>query len=200
FSEQGNQNNPVLLGNKNLKPEIINTVEWAIDYRPVSSLRTAVNVYYYEIKDLIAAVPDVGKPSATFRNSGNQQGYGSEFEWNWQANEEWSVSGNYAWQHAINQQTHNRITYVPEHHVYVAVDWQFLPQWQLQPQINWIGGRVPASTDNRALQDYQTVPQHHYHKISQCQAGCFTLKLPSIFDNVILFSILSIIRQHPPIL
>jgi iron complex outermembrane receptor protein len=157
FSEQANQNNPVLLGNKDLKPETINTVEWAIDYRPVSSLRTAVNVYYYEIKDLIAAVPDVGKSSATFRNSGNQQGYGSEFEWNWQANEEWSVLGNYAWQHAINQQTHSRVTYVPEHHVYVAVDWQFLPQWQLQPQINWIGGRVPASTDNRALQDYQTV-------------------------------------------
>jgi iron complex outermembrane receptor protein len=157
FSEQGNQNNPVLLGNKDLKPETINTFEWAIDYRPVSSLRTAVNVYYYEIKDLIAAVPDVGKPSATFRNSGNQHGYGSEFEWNWQASEQWSVSGNYAWQRAINQQTHDRVTYVPEHHIYVAVDWQFLPQWQLQPQINWVGERVRATTDNRALQDYQTV-------------------------------------------
>jgi iron complex outermembrane receptor protein len=39
----------------------------------------------------------------------------------------------------------------------VAVDWQFLPQWQLQPQINWVGQRVLATTDNRALQDYQTV-------------------------------------------
>lgn len=157
FSEQGNQNNPVLLGNKDLKPETINTFEWAIDYRPISSLRTAVNVYYYEIKDLIAAVPDAGKPSATFRNSGDQHGYGSEFEWNWQANEQWSVSGNYAWQRAINQQTHDRVTYVPEHHIYVALDWQFLPQWQLQPQLNWVGTRVPASTDNRALRDYQTV-------------------------------------------
>lgn len=157
FSEQGNQNNPVLLGNKDLKPETINTIEWALDYRPVSSLRTAVNIYYYEIKDLIAAVPDVGKPSATFRNSGNQHGYGSEFEWNWQASEQWSVSGNYAWQRAINQQTHDRVTYVPEHHVYVAVDWQFLPQWQLQPQINWVSGRVRSVTDNRPLRDYETV-------------------------------------------
>lgn len=131
FSQQGNQNNPVLLGNKDLKSEIINTFEWAIDYRPVSSLKTAVNVYYYEIKDLITVVPDVGKPSATFRNSGNQHGYGSKFEWNWQASEQWSVSDNYAWQRAINQQMHDRVTYVPEHHVYVAVDWRFLPQWQL---------------------------------------------------------------------
>ncbi len=157
FSEQANQNNPVLLGNKNLKPETINTLEWAIDYRPTSALRTAVNIYYYEIKDLIAAVPDVGKPSATFRNSGNQHGYGSEFEWNWQATEDWSISGNYAWQRAINQQTHDRATYVPEHHIYVAVDWQFLPKWQLQPQINWISGRVPAITDNRQLRDYESV-------------------------------------------
>lgn len=157
FSEQANQNNPVLLGNKDLKPETINTFEWAVDYRPTSSLRTAVNIYYYEIRDLIAAVPDVGKPSATFRNGDNQHGYGSEFEWSWQANEKWSVSGNYAWQRAINQQTHDRVTYMPEHHIYAAVDWQFLPQWQLQPQINWVSGRVPAIIDTRQLQDYQTV-------------------------------------------
>ncbi len=157
FSEQANQNNPVLLGNRNLKPETINTFEWAVDYRPVKSLRTAVNVYYYQIQDLIAAVQDVGKPSATFQNSGNQKGYGGEFEWNWQASERWSVIGNYAWQRATNEQTHTRVTYVPEHHIYTAVSWQFLPQWQLQPQINWVGGRIPALTDNRPLKDYETV-------------------------------------------
>lgn len=166
FSEQGNQNNPVLMGNKDLRPETINTIEWAFDYRPVNSLRTAVNIYYYEIKNLITAIPDAGKPSATFRNVGHQYGYGSEFEWNWQATADWSVSGNYAWQHAINQQAQTRINYtaayhpvnyVPEHHVYVAVDWQFLPQWQLQPQINWIGGRIPALDDTRPLRNYQTV-------------------------------------------
>ncbi len=59
FSEQGNQNNPVLLGNRNLRPETINTYEWAFDYRPVSSLRTAVNLYYYQIESLISVVPDV---------------------------------------------------------------------------------------------------------------------------------------------
>jgi iron complex outermembrane receptor protein len=157
FSEQANQNNPVLLGNKDLKPETINTFEWAIDYRPVKSLRTAVYVYYYQIKDLIAAVPDVGKTSATFQNSGKQNGYGGEFEWNWQANEKWSVMGNYSWQHAMNEETHTRVTYVPEHHIYTAVSWQFLPKWQLQPQINWIGRRIAATGDTRPLKDYETI-------------------------------------------
>jgi iron complex outermembrane receptor protein len=157
FSEQANQNNPVLLGNKNLKPETINTFEWAIDYRPVKSLRTAVNIYYYKIEDLIAAVPDVGKPSATFQNSGKQNGYGGEFEWNWQASEQWSVMGNYSLQHAMNEQTNTRVTYVPEHHIYTAVSWQFLPQWQLQPQINWVGRRIAATGDTRPLKDYETI-------------------------------------------
>jgi iron complex outermembrane receptor protein len=157
FSEQGNQNNPVLIGNRNLQPETINTIEWAVDYRPISSLRTALNVYGYEIKNLIAAIPDVGGSTATFQNSGNQQGYGTELEWDWQASEQWSVKGNYAWQHAINQQTHSRVTYVPEHQVYTAVAWQFLPHWQLQSQLKWVGGRVVAPTDTRVLKDYQTV-------------------------------------------
>ncbi|MCK9621684.1 MAG: TonB-dependent receptor [Methylobacter sp.] len=153
FSEQGNQNNPVIVGNKQLKPEIINTVEWAFDYRPFSGLRTAVNLYYYEIENLIA----IPAGSVTFQNSGNQNGYGTEFEWNWQATENWNVMGNYAWQNARSTDTNSRVTGVPEHHVYTAVGWQFLPQWQLQPQVNWIGSRTSAFDDNRSLKDYETI-------------------------------------------
>jgi len=153
FSEQGNQNNPVIVGNKQLKPETINTIEWAFDYRPFSSLRTAVNLYYYEIDNLIA----IPSGTVTYQNSGNQNGYGTEFEWNWQASEQWNVTGNYAWQNARNNTTGNRVTGVPEHHVYMAVGWQFLPQWHIQPQINWVGSRTVSPGDNRPLKDYETI-------------------------------------------
>ncbi len=36
--------------------------------------------------------------------------------------EQWNVMGNYAWQHATNQQTNQQVTGVPEHHVYFALD------------------------------------------------------------------------------
>jgi len=49
----------------------------------------------------------------------------------------------------------------------VALGWKFLPQWQLQPQLNWIGGRTPLLSvnpmlndllgDNSKLRNYQTV-------------------------------------------
>ena len=47
------------------------------------------------------------------------------------------------------------MTGVPEHHVFVALDWQFLPQWQLQPQLNWIGGRTGGV--NQQLRNYETI-------------------------------------------
>ncbi|MDD5320670.1 MAG: TonB-dependent receptor [Methylococcales bacterium] len=151
FAEQGNQNNPVLVGNRNLNPETIHTVEWAFDYRPISSLRTGVNLYYYQIKDLI------GVTNSTFNNSGNQDGYGSELEWNWKVFEQLNVMGNYAWQHSRNEQTHQQVAGVPVHHVYFATRWQFMPNWQLQPQINWVGGRINTIKANGTLDDYETI-------------------------------------------
>ena len=156
FSEQFTQNNSVVLGNRNLKPETINTYEWALNYRPFSSLSTAVNVYYYQIDKLISAVPDPGTGINIYQNSGDQNGYGTELEGNWQVTEQWNVKGNYAWQHAINNATNSSVTGVPEHHVYVALGWQFLPQWQLQPQLNWIGGRTGLAGRNQQLSDYET--------------------------------------------
>ena len=163
FAEQFTQNNPVVLGNRSLQPETINTYEWAFSYRPVLALSTAVNVFYYQIEKLIAAVPDPSTGANMYQNSGNQNGYGTEFEANWQIAEQWSVKGNYAWQHSINEATNSSVTGVPEHHVFVALDWQFLPQWQLQPQLNWIGGRIPllneniTSGDNWKLRNYETI-------------------------------------------
>ncbi len=151
FSEQGNQNNPVLLGNSQLKPETIHTYEWAFDYRPLSSLRTGINLYYYQIEDLIGVI------DSTFQNSGNQEGYGGEFEWNWQIAEQWKAMGNYAWQHATNEQTRQQVAGVPEHHVFFALQWQFMPNWQIQPQINWVGGRINTLQANGPLNDYETV-------------------------------------------
>ncbi len=156
FTELGTQNNPVLLGNKNLKPEIINTVEWAFDYRPTSSLRTGLNLYYYHIDDLITATPFNNKMSR-YENSGNQEGYGTELEWNWKLCDQWSLAGNYAWQYSTNDHLDLRVYNVPEHHVYFASVWQFLPNWQFQSQLNWVGGRVSWPNDTRPLDDYETV-------------------------------------------
>ncbi|MGZ8163471.1 MAG: TonB-dependent receptor plug domain-containing protein, partial [Methylobacter sp.] len=157
FAEQFTQNNPVVLGNKNLNPETINTYEWAIDYRPFSALRTAANVYYYQINNLISAASEPSGGTSIYQNSGNQDGYGTELEWNWQITEQWNVMGNYAWQHSTNEQSNQPVAGVPQHHVYAALHWQFMPNWQFQPQINWVDGRNSLLGDNQKLSDYETI-------------------------------------------
>ena len=158
FAEQGNINNPVLLGNPNLDPETINTIELAFNYVPLSNLRTGLNVYWYQISDLIQPVADLGETTVTSQNASDQQGYGLELEWDWQIIDQLGVSGNYAWQHSQNKQTNKRVAGVPKHQIYFATKWNFLPHWLLQNQVNWVSSRNRDIGDNRAkLNDYAMV-------------------------------------------
>jgi len=158
FSEQGNINNPVLLGNPDLDPETINTVELAFEYIPQSNLSTGINLYYYHISDLIRPTPDPGATTATVQNAGDQQGYGFELEWDWQIIDQFGINGNYAWQYSRDQRLKERVAGVPEHQLFVAADWNFLPQWLFHAQLNWIGQRSRMSGDTRSrLDDYAIV-------------------------------------------
>lgn len=158
FTEQGNQNNPVLLGNRNLLPEIINTYEWAVDYHPFSSFRTAANIYFYQLDDHIDLLANKSNTGAQFQNNGDQKGVGTELEASWQVNEQWRLMGNFAWQQTrLNHGLINKAAGVPEQHIYFAAAWQFQPKWQLQPQINWIGNRQNPFLNNGPLDEYQTI-------------------------------------------
>ena len=161
FTEQGIQNNPSLFGNKDLNPEVINTVELAFDYRPSSSLRTGLNLYYYHIDDVITTTPkDNGDVTVQkYNNSGSQDGYGTELTGDWQVSEQWQLTGNYAWQNSRNNKTKARVTGVPEHHIYFAASWEFMPQWQFQSQLNWVGGRTNeiGGFPKPLLKDYETI-------------------------------------------
>ncbi|MFW5443528.1 MAG: TonB-dependent receptor plug domain-containing protein [Methylococcaceae bacterium] len=154
FLEQKQQNSPLFNGNTNLEPETIETVELAFDYRPLSELRLASNFYYYQIEDMIG-VSATGV--ATVSNTDGQQGYGAEFEWDWQLYKQWNLKGNYAWQYSRDEERNARVAGVPEHQLYVAASWEFLPQWYAQTQVNWIGHRINIAPENNELEDYQTV-------------------------------------------
>ena len=65
--------------------------------------------------------------------------------------------GNYAWQHSTNERTNQQVAGVPEHHVYVAVQWQFMPSWQFQPQFNWVADRNSVLDNSQKLSNYQTI-------------------------------------------
>ncbi|MGR8930406.1 MAG: TonB-dependent receptor plug domain-containing protein [Gammaproteobacteria bacterium] len=157
FIEQYQQNSTQFVGNASLRPETIETTELAFDYRPTNDLRTTLNLFYYEIQNLISGEFVTRGAPLSESNSAGQQAYGSEFEWDWRFRPEWSFRGNYAWQYATEKSTGRRVINVPEHHVYSALAWNFIPKWQIQAQINWVGHRISGLNDPRVLKDYETV-------------------------------------------
>jgi len=157
FSELYNINNPVALGNPNLKPETNESVELAFAWQPVSTLQTNLNLFRYRMKDVLRFVQN---PDATItaQNAGEQTGQGFEVELAWEASGSLRLSGNYAQQRSIDEETGRDAGNAPRHHVYARADWRFMPAWTLNTQLNYVAGRKREPSDTRpAIADYHTV-------------------------------------------
>jgi outer membrane receptor protein involved in Fe transport len=152
FAELGNINNPVTVGNPNLDPETIQTLELAFDYRPVDKLRLGLNLFGYQWDDIIRFV----LPQA--KNTGEQTGYGLELEADWWPTRTLRLLGNYSYQRSIDEATDHDAGNAPHHQVYLRADWEFLPDWHFNPQLNWIIDRDRVAGDNRPdIGDYSLV-------------------------------------------
>ncbi len=158
FAETRNINNPVNLGNPNLSPETINTVELAFDYRPTDTLRLGFNVFSYWWSDIIRFVPDADATTFTAQNTGQQTGQGLELETDWRISESFGLTGWYAFQQSTDQTRHHDAGNAPHHLIYLRGDWEFLPNWHFNPQANWVLDRDRVAGDNRPkLPDYNIV-------------------------------------------
>jgi iron complex outermembrane receptor protein len=81
-----------------------------------------------------------------------------EFEASWEASKTLKLSGNYSYQHSVDQATDEDAGNAPHHHVYVRADWRLVSGWSLHPQLNWISDRPRVAADTRdALKGYTTV-------------------------------------------
>lgn len=154
FAEFRNQNNPVALGNSELDPEEIETLELAFDYRPKSNLKLGLNLFRYEWDDIIRFTPD-GGGSLTAQNIGEQEGYGAEFELDWTINRSFSLVGNYAFQDSEDKDLNENSGNAPRHQFYVRAEWEFLPDWHISPQWNFVMDRERVDGDARSdIDDY----------------------------------------------
>lgn len=163
FQELYVQNNPLFLGNDELNPQTIDTVELAFDYQLKSNLRTILNMFAYETKEIIAVLPDKdadGNPmgTRTFHNAGTEIGYGFEIEVDWEVTDTIHLNGNFAFQHSEDKDTGEETPDAPGIQLYLNPHWKFYPNWSLDAQIYWIGDRVRAESDTREeIDDYALV-------------------------------------------
>jgi outer membrane receptor protein involved in Fe transport len=158
FAETRGDNNPANLGNPNLNPETIQTLELAFDHRPTDDLHLGLGLFGYIWDDIIQFKPDPGSTTRTAQNAGKQVGYGMELEVTWRPDPTVQVIGNYAFQKSIDETLDADAGNAPRHHIYLRTEWEFLPDWELSPQLNWIADRNRVKTDNRPpVDDYALV-------------------------------------------
>ncbi|AWB68750.1 hypothetical protein C2869_21155 [Saccharobesus litoralis] len=143
-------NNPATLGNPNIKPEEIQTLELVVDYKVSETLAGALNVFKYQSSDLIQL-----DNAAVYQNIGQQDGYGFEFEANWQASNQLEVSGNFSWLRSELPLSNEDKANVPRVMAYLALDYQFDDSLSMLAQSYLIADRKRQTGDTRSkIKDY----------------------------------------------
>ncbi len=156
FNELYNINNPVALGNPNLKPEKIDTYELAFNYQPAHNFQAGLNLFTYHMSDIIRFVPDPAPAtSVSAQNSGNRDGYGLELEFKYDVSRQFLLLGNYAYQNSTEKDTDSDVANAPQHQVYLRTVWRPIPDWSFSAQVNWVADRSRDITDPRPrIDDY----------------------------------------------
>lgn len=144
--------NPVALGNPNLRPETINTVEAAFSWQARRDTQLNLSLFRYDMKDIIRTVGGV------YANTGAQNGQGAEIEAVWDASHSLRLTGNYSWQRSVDETTQQDAGYAPHHHIYARADWRVDSNLLASTQVNWVADRKRAAGDTRPdIADYTTV-------------------------------------------
>lgn len=141
FIELTSQNNPVSLGNKDLAPETMDTTEIAFDYRPTPSLNVLLNLYYYQVTDLISLVPDHNAPGTVVnQNVLDQEGRGVELEGKWQVTEQLSVNANLSMQQSEDTNSGYDKALVPSTMANIDLRYKITNELTATLQSYWVSG------------------------------------------------------------
>ncbi len=143
-------NNPQQIGNADLEPEEIDTLELSLDYRHSYDLKTQFNLFTYKADGLISFIADGSlSGSSVAQNAQDVEGYGFEIETTWNANQNITVVANYAWQNSEVEQTGLDVPHAPQQLAHAELRWKFLNKWSLGTQINYVGDRAREFGDTR---------------------------------------------------
>ena len=159
FIESHGIANPVTLGNPNLKPETNKTLEAAFSWQARANAQLNLTIYRYAMSSIIRTVQNpVANTGATYRNTGDQEGNGMEFESVVTLHKDLRLMANYSLQRSVDQATGKDAGYAPRHHAYGRADWHVARDRLISAQLNFVGGRERPHGDARnPVDDYTTL-------------------------------------------
>jgi len=182
FAELYLRNNTLTLGNENLDPETIDTFEVIMDYR--APVRTKLNLYYYQARDLITYVDD---PSpATTRTAQNTEGinaYGTEIELSYRLSEKIKLNGNYAYVKAEHADTKNKVEDIAPHQVFAEVEYKPSADWNVNTQYFYYSKRYRVDTDSRDALGADSIVNLAITKDNIIKGLDLTIAARNLFDS-----------------
>lgn len=153
------QNNPVSLGNADLKPEEVETIEtgFSFEYLIHSDMIMSASFFKYHAKDLVEFVYQENRGAAVANNIGEQEGEGGEFIFKWKPQSNITVDANYSFvssKNHLNEKTPD----IPMKMAYLGVHWIIDSDWSMNMTGKWISDRIRFANDDREkLDDYALV-------------------------------------------
>ena len=169
------------MGNPNIDPETIDTVELGFDYQATDDLHLALNLFHYWIDDKIQLIGDGALLTA--QNVGEQTGRGLELETRWKASRKIDILANYAYQDATDEKLDRDAGNVPHHQLFLRADWRFLPKWHFNARVNFVADRDRVTGDTRPdIDDYTTVDLTLRHK-GFADHWDFAVSVRNLFDE-----------------
>lgn len=155
FIELYGQNNPVALGNDQLKPETIDTYELSFNWQATDRLQTILTLFDYTAKDLVVFEDDANSFSNTAQNRLIQDAQGFEWELNWQLDDVWRLQGSYSYHNARIKQNNTAVPDVPRRLLKLNLGYQLSSNWSISSQLFQVGDRKRKPTDPRQnIDDY----------------------------------------------
>jgi iron complex outermembrane receptor protein len=146
------QNNPASLGNPDVDPVTIWSVELAFAYAPHPRLATDLTFFYHEIDDIIDLVP-TEPVGLQVDNASGQKGHGLELSARWEAARTLTLSGYYAYQHNERDETDDDMGLGPRNTILLRADWRPLPKWRFNALGLWVADRQRPDEDVRESPD-----------------------------------------------
>lgn len=149
FSELYIISNPVVLGNPDLDPEVIDTYELAFHHQLGVGSSYGFNFFYYKIKDMILYEPTGVGIDLVAANVGKRDGRGVEFELSQPLSDSVKLVANYSYQESTNTNLDDDVGFAPNNQSYAQLDWAVNSDWHANVEMHWFGRIQRDPLDDR---------------------------------------------------
>ncbi len=182
FIELYTANNPAALGNPDLEPEAIDTIEAGISLSSLldDTLNISTTVFHYHATDIIEFVTEPTSGLQKTQNIGKQDAMGIELSARWRGIDNISVEFNYSYLHSEDRNGSTTAD-IPGQQAHIGINWSLQDEWNLYAGVDWIGDRDRPQGDLRESIDDNLVGRLSLRR----QIGSYTLQatLNNLFDN-----------------